>query len=103
MTDENFTGPHRNTNQTKESISEILKSRRYGVNLDPDKIDDFAPNHVAQRIVANKAIREQVSLGADMYGEIKTHTMNFIMVCTMGHLLQIGKKEITHIKYYINI
>ena len=42
MTDENFTGPHRNTNQTKESISEILKSRRFGVNLDPDKIDDFA-------------------------------------------------------------
>lgn len=71
MTDENFTGPHRNTNQTKESISEILKSRRFGVNLDPDKIDDFAPNHVAQRIVANKAIREQVSLGADIYGEIK--------------------------------
>ena len=71
MTDENFTSPHRNTNQTKESISEILKSRRFGVNLDPDKIDDFAPNHVAQRIVANKAIREQVSLGADMYGEIK--------------------------------
>lgn len=71
MTDENFTGHHRNTNQTKESISEILKSRRFGVNLDPDKIDDFAPNHVAQRIVANKAIREQVSLGTDIYGEIK--------------------------------
>ena len=71
MTDENFTGPHRNTNQTKESISEILKSRRFGVNLDPDKMEDFAPNHVAQRIVANKAIKEQVSLGADIYGEIK--------------------------------
>ena len=71
MADQEFTGPHRNTNQTKESIAQILKARRYGVNLDPDKIDDFAPNHVAQRIVANKAIREQVSLGADIYGEIK--------------------------------
>ena len=72
MTDENFTVPHRNTNQTKESISNILKARRFGVNLDPDKIDDFAPNHVAQRIVANKAIREQVSLGTDIHGEIQT-------------------------------
>lgn len=71
MTDQNFRGPHRNTNQTKESISEILKSRRYGVELDPDKIDDFAPNHVSQRIAINKAIKEQVSLGADIYGEIK--------------------------------
>lgn len=71
MTDQNFRGPHRNTNQTKESISEILKSRRFGVNLDPDKIDDFAPNHVSQRIAINKAIKEQVSLGADIYGEIK--------------------------------
>ena len=72
MTDENFTVPHRNTNQTKESISNILKARRFGVNLDPDKIDDFAPNHVAQRIAANKAIREQVSLGTDIHGEIQT-------------------------------
>lgn len=71
MTDQNFRGPHRNTNQTKESIAEILKSRRYGVELDPDKIDDFAPNHVSQRIAINKAIKEQVSLGADIYGEIK--------------------------------
>ena len=54
MTDQNFRGPHRNTNQTKESIAEILKSRRYGVELDPDKIDDFAPNHVSQRIAINK-------------------------------------------------
>ena len=69
MTDENFTGPHRNTNQTKESIAQILKARRYGVNLDPDKIDDFAPNHVSQRIVANKAIKDQVSLGEDIYGK----------------------------------
>jgi len=72
MADREFTGPHRNTNQTKESIAQILKARRFGVNLDPDKIDDFAPNHVAQRIVANKAIREQVSLGTDIHGEIQT-------------------------------
>ena len=72
MTDQNFRGPHRNTNQTKESIAEILKSRRYGVELDPDKIDDFAPNHVSQRIAINKAIKEQVSLGADIHGEIQT-------------------------------
>ena len=71
MTDQNFTSPHRNTNQTKESIAEILKSRRYGVELDPDKIDDFAPNHVSQRIAINKAIKEQVSLGTDIHGEIK--------------------------------
>lgn len=71
MADQEFTGPHRNTNQTKESIAQILKARRYGVNLDPDKIDDFAPNHVSQRIVANKAIKDQVSLGEDIYGKIK--------------------------------
>ena len=69
MADQEFTGPHRNTNQTKESIAQILKARRYGVNLDPDKIDDFAPNHVSQRIVANKAIKDQVSLGEDIYGK----------------------------------
>ena len=70
MNDENFTGPHKNTNQTKESISNILRSRRFGVNLDPDKIDDFAPNHISQRISVNKAIKDQVSLGTNIRGEV---------------------------------
>ena len=70
MTDENFTGPHRNTNQTKESISNILKARRFGVNLNADEIDDFAPNHISQRISVNKAIKDQVSLGTDIHGKV---------------------------------
>lgn len=70
MHDENFTGPHKNTNQTKDSISNILRSKRFGVNLNPDEIDDFAPNHISQRISVNKAIKDQVSLGADIYGEV---------------------------------